>query len=334
MAKKERKVLFWRILLGILLVCNMIMVFLFSSQNALKSALLSQKVTINFVEMIPKDFFDRFTQAPEEIITTPPELSPPPESTTPPQGKPEETTPGGTKPEETRPGETTPEETTPEETTPEETTPEETTPEETTPEETTPEETTPEETTPEETTPEETTPEETTTEEPEDPMDKLTDEQKALVSKMHTPIRKLAHMIEFGSLAALAFLFLLTWTGNVLWRYGASLGFAFVYAAIDEWHQLFEEGRGPQFSDVLIDFTGAFIAATCVLIVVLIIRLIKHVVLGKKITKENIVALMQRIKQIFFRIKDFISAQIEKIKTLKKGKDNKKKEKEENKKEK
>lgn len=267
MAKKERKVLFWRILLGILLVCNMIMVFLFSSQNALKSALLSQKVTINFVEMIPKDFFDRFTQAPEEIITPPPELPQPPQSTTPPEGKPEETTPGETKPEETRPGETTPEETTPEETAPEETTPEETTPEETTPEETTPEETTPEETTPEET-----TPEETTTEEPEDPMDKLTDEQKALVSKMHTPIRKLAHMIEFGSLAALAFLFLLTWTGNVLWRYGASLGFAFVYAALDEWHQLFEEGRGPQFSDVLIDFTGAFIAATCVLIVVVIIR--------------------------------------------------------------
>ena len=328
MAKKEKRVLFWRILLGVLIVCNMIAVFLFSSQNALKSALLSQKVTVNFIEMIPKDFFDRFTEAPQEIVTTPPELPEPPESTTPVGTEPAETTPAPG-PEETKPTETKPVETKPTETKPVETKPVETKPVETKPVETTPVVTTPEETTPEET-----TPEETTTEEPENPLDGLTDEQIALVNKMHTPVRKLAHMLEFGCLATLVFLFLVTWSGKLWWRYFASLGFTLLYAASDELHQLFRDGRGSQLKDVMIDFTGAFIACTTALVVVVIIRLIKHVVFGKKITKENIVALMQRIKQIFFRIKDFISAQIEKIKTLKKGKDNKKKEKEENKKEK
>ena len=328
MAKKEKRVLFWRIMLGVLIVCNMIAIFLFSSQNALKSALLSQKVTVNFIEMIPKDFFDRFTEAPQEIVTTPPELPEPPESTTPVGTEPAETTPIPG-PEETKPTETKPVETKPTETKPVETKPVETKPVETTPAVTTPEETPPEETTPEET-----TTEETTTEEPENPLDGLTDEQIALVNKMHTPVRKLAHMLEFGCLATLVFLFLVTWSGKLWWRYFVSLVFTLLYAASDELHQLFRDGRGSQLKDVMIDFTGAFIACTTALVVVVIIRLIKHVVFGKKITKENIVALMQRIKQIFFRIKDFISAQIEKIKTLKKGKDNKKKEKEENKKEK
>ena len=236
MIKKEKRVLLLRILLGVLIVCNMAVVFLFSSQNGIKSALVSQKVTINFVELIPKDFFDKTTEPPEEIGTTPPTPSQKPDST-----KPTETTPA---PDETEPEETTPEETTPEETTPEQTTPEETTPEE----------------------------------KPKDPMEELTEEQVELVNKMHTPVRKLAHMAEFGSLASLAFLFLLTWAGKVLWRYAASLGFALIYAATDELHQLFSDGRGARLSDVLIDFTGAFIACTLLLIVVIVIRRQKRIV--------------------------------------------------------
>ena len=242
MKKKEKQVLFWRILLGVLIVCNMAVVFLFSSQNGLKSALVSQKVTINFVELIPKDFFEKETEPPKEIGTTAPTPSQKPSST-----KPVETTPAPVPPEETT---SKPEQTTPEQTTPDQTTPEQTTPE----------------------------PEETTTKEPEDPMDKLTEEQVELVHKMHTPIRKLAHMAEFGSLAALSFLFLLTWAGKVLWRYAASLGFTLIYAATDELHQLFLDGRGARLSDVLIDFIGAFIACTLLLIVVIIIRRHKRLI--------------------------------------------------------
>ena len=234
MKKGEKRVLFLRILLVILIVCNMVVVFLFSSQNGAKSSAVSQKVTMDVVGMIPQDFLEKNTEPPEEVGTTPQPSQKPGTS------KPAETTPGETDPEETTPGETTPEETTPEETAPEETTPEETAPEE-----------------------------ESNKKEPEK---ELTKEQLALVQKMHTPIRKLAHMLEFGSLATLTFLLLLTWKGKILWRYGASLGFAVTYAATDELHQLFRDGRGSRFSDVLIDFAGAFIACTLLLIIVIIIR--------------------------------------------------------------
>ena len=270
MKKKEKQVLLLRILLGILIVCNMVMIFLFSSQNGKKSAAVSQKVTINMVGMIPKDYLEKITEAPEDIGTT---------GTVP-----------SAKPNSTKPIETTPEEPAPEETTPEESTPEETTPEDTTPEETKPEETTPEETTPEETTPEK----------PKDPKDELTKEQLALVRKWHTPIRKLAHMLEFGSLATLAFLLLLTWSGKILWRYAASLGFAFVYAATDELHQLFQDGRGARFEDVAIDFAGAFVACTLLLIIVFLVRRKRRLVTtnGDQPAKKQSGNLLARIRSL------------------------------------
>ena len=265
MKKKEKQVLLLRILLGILIVCNMVMIFLFSSQNGKKSAAVSQKVTINMVGMIPKDYLEKITEAPEDISTI---------GTVP-----------SAKPNSTKPIETTPEEPAPEETTPEESTPEETTPEETTPEETTPEETTPEETTPEK---------------PKDPKDELTKEQLALVRKWHTPIRKLAHMLEFGSLATLAFLLLLTWSGKILWRYAASLGFAFVYAATDELHQLFQDGRGARFEDVAIDFAGAFVACTLLLIIVFLVRRKRRLVTtnGDQPAKKQSGNLLARIRSL------------------------------------
>ena len=255
MKKKEKQVLLLRILLGILIVCNMVMIFLFSSQNGKKSAAVSQKVTINMVGMIPKDYLEKITEAPEDIGTT---------GTVP-----------SAKPNSTKPIETTPEEPAPEETTPEESKPEETTPEETTPEESTPEK-------------------------PKDPKDELTKEQLALVRKWHTPIRKLAHMLEFGSLATLAFLLLLTWPGKILWRYAASLGFAFVYAATDELHQLFQDGRGARFEDVAIDFAGAFVACTLLLIIVLLVRRKRRLVTtnGDQPAKKQSGNLLARIRSL------------------------------------
>ena len=93
-----------------------------------------------------------------------------------------------------------------------------------------------------------------------------------MVNKAHTPVRKLAHMLEFGSLAALALLLLITWPGKLLWRYVASLGFTLIYAVTDELHQLFSQGRGARLSDVVIDFIGAFITCTLLLTFVAAIR--------------------------------------------------------------
>ncbi len=85
-------------------------------------------------------------------------------------------------------------------------------------------------------------------------------------------IRKCAHLIEFGSLGALVYLFLLTWKNHMLPKYFASLGFSAFYAATDEIHQLFVEGRKGAFSDVLIDTLGAFITCTVILAICFLSR--------------------------------------------------------------
>ena len=273
MKRKNRRMLICRILLGVLIVCNMAMVFLFSSQNAIKSAAVSQKLTISIIEIISKYQKEKNTTA-EEATTPAPEIEP----TTP--VEPPVTTPSGvggdvdgTEPVD--PPLTDSSDIGGEATTPEGesgTTDSESGSEENTTTDSTEPPTTDSEPPVEE---EITTPEQ---EEPEDPMENLTEEQVAMVNKAHTPIRKLAHMTEFGTLAMLTFLLLLTWQGKVLWRYATSLGFTLLYAASDELHQLFSDGRGARLSDVAIDFTGAFITCTLLLIVVIIVKRRKRLV--------------------------------------------------------
>ena len=68
-------------------------------------------------------------------------------------------------------------------------------------------------------------------------------------------LRKLAHMTVFGAL-------LLAW-----WRAVGPLPAAILtlsYAAVDEWHQTWVEGRHGAFSDWAIDAAGAGIAAAIV----------------------------------------------------------------------
>lgn len=105
---------------------------------------------------------------------------------------------------------------------------------------------------------------------------KTENEQVQIVSKINTPLRKIAHMTEFASLGALCFLFLLTWNGHLLLRYGSALAFSFVYACSDEWHQSFSNARGPAFSDVLIDLSGAFLSCTGLLLIAALVCRFRH----------------------------------------------------------
>ena len=252
MTKKEKQVLLLRILLGVLIVCNMAVIFLFSSQNGAKSAAVSKQVVISVVEMISK-WKEKKTTATE----TPPE---------------ETVTPSHQESVVTEPEEIT-------------------------------------------------TIEETTTA---DPMEHLTKEQKAMVNKAHTPIRKLAHMLEFGSLAILSLLLLVTWPGKLLWRYAASLGFALVYAATDELHQLFSDGRGARLSDVFIDFSGAFIACTLALIIVMLVRRIKKSATADSSATEQKPTFVVFVSQMFSRFQFFVSGQISKLKEVHKKKEKEK----------
>ena len=152
----------------------------------------------------------------------------------------------------------------------------------------------------------------------------LTKEQQALVNKSHTPIRKIAHMLEFGSLATLSLLFLITWPGKLWWRYLAALGFTLIYAGTDEFHQLFIDGRGPQLSDVFVDFWGALIACTITLAIIIIVRRIQTPKNERLPIVQELSALFAWVPKMFSCICDFVSKQVAKLRTihLKKEKEN------------
>jgi VanZ family protein len=75
---------------------------------------------------------------------------------------------------------------------------------------------------------------------------------------VHHGIRKLAHFSEYGILGCLWWVNLpQTW--GVFKRLGVAWGLSSLYAASDEWHQMFVPGRGPSPVDVAIDSSGAFV---------------------------------------------------------------------------
>lgn len=100
-------------------------------------------------------------------------------------------------------------------------------------------------------------------------------QMESTAMKIEFPVRKAAHMTEY---AILSLLLLLMFTAYGVGQKKANPLFkrclcAFLttvlYAATDEFHQLFVPGRAGRVTDVLIDSTGAFIA---LLIVGLIIK--------------------------------------------------------------
>ena len=81
------------------------------------------------------------------------------------------------------------------------------------------------------------------------------DLRSGLDSDLDLVLRKLAHMTVFGAL-------LLAWWRAAGPRWAVVLTLA--YAAVDEWHQTWVEGRHGAFSDWAIDALGAGIAAALV----------------------------------------------------------------------
>ena len=81
-------------------------------------------------------------------------------------------------------------------------------------------------------------------------------EQEAFAEKVDYPVRKTAHAMEYAVLGLL--------TAGAYIRSGTSIrkgilvpwGIAALYAASDEFHQLFVPGRSGQVSDVVLDSAG------------------------------------------------------------------------------
>lgn len=90
---------------------------------------------------------------------------------------------------------------------------------------------------------------------------------------MIIPIRKMAHMFLYSMLSFLFFVLFHTKKGwNIFLEGAVSVGAAFLYACTDEFHQLFVEGRGASFLDVIIDTAGASLSVILVITFLLYVK--------------------------------------------------------------
>lgn len=93
------------------------------------------------------------------------------------------------------------------------------------------------------------------------------EEYEHMVSVLHNPVRKAAHMSEYAILAFLIYVPLLI---NVRFKkisgyFLATMSVCLIYAITDETHQLFVLGRDGRITDVIIDTIGSMIAALILL---------------------------------------------------------------------
>lgn len=83
------------------------------------------------------------------------------------------------------------------------------------------------------------------------------EEQDAFAEKIDHPVRKTAHATEYAILGILSAGTFGTFGMTGKRRAAAAWGVAAIYAATDEFHQLFVAGRSCQISDVMLDSAGA-----------------------------------------------------------------------------
>ncbi|MEG3074295.1 MAG: VanZ family protein [Ruthenibacterium sp.] len=95
---------------------------------------------------------------------------------------------------------------------------------------------------------------------------------------LHHFVRKMAHFSIYCTLAFCVCGFFNTFAWRRVQIVLSSLSFCFLYACVDEFHQSFIAGRGPAFTDVLIDTSGAAIGIAVLLLAVYLLA---------KITKNN-----------------------------------------------
>ena len=83
------------------------------------------------------------------------------------------------------------------------------------------------------------------------------EDQNAVVESFQHVVRKGAHFSIYLFLGVLCLLAMQTHRVKPAVKIGVSLGICLLYAASDEFHQLFIDGRSGQVSDVLLDFCGS-----------------------------------------------------------------------------
>lgn len=85
------------------------------------------------------------------------------------------------------------------------------------------------------------------------------EELRRIAAAIESTVRKAAHMTEFGILSVLIYVWLGKWRMPVGKKMSIAAISATLYAASDEFHQLFVPGRAGSVRDVIIDGTGAIL---------------------------------------------------------------------------
>lgn len=105
-------------------------------------------------------------------------------------------------------------------------------------------------------------------------------------------VRKTAHLTEYAVLGALSFLSFrelsCKFERKRLFQMSSCLLFCLLYAASDEFHQLFVPGRAAMVRDVLIDFCGSTIGVGVCLIIALIYDKIRNSQLASECGVRNL----------------------------------------------
>lgn len=91
-------------------------------------------------------------------------------------------------------------------------------------------------------------------------------EKEQILSNVEHIIRKLAHFSIYAVVGMLVMLLCKTYNLKNLDRIAITMIISIIYATSDEIHQIFVNGRGPMFADVLIDTFGAFVGMNVVLV--------------------------------------------------------------------
>ena len=84
---------------------------------------------------------------------------------------------------------------------------------------------------------------------------------------INLPLRKVAHFSEFGLLAVLFFISLYVTDKKKMHPFYTFM-LTFLYACTDELHQIFVDGRGNSFKDVLIDSAGGVAGIIFIMIII------------------------------------------------------------------
>lgn len=123
-------------------------------------------------------------------------------------------------------------------------------------------------------------------------------ERESVVQSLQFLARKSAHFITYFMLGIAVFTAMYTYSIKRWLKYFISLFICLIYAVSDEIHQYFVPGRGPKYTDVLLDFAGSLTGVLFVTLIIAVFSATRKRRNGKMRKKE----LMKRLSDLVLTV--------------------------------